>query len=454
MNLLLNFWFRILWAALCGLLLAGEFPPFNAHGFLVAPSIAGLLLLLRGMHGHRARALGFAWGMAAFGGSVTWLWGLFPWFSLALFAILAVFPALFAWMQSKAEERGLSGWSLVLFTAINWSAWEFVRAELFPLKFPWITPGMAWGPSWLLPWIGVYGVSALLVAVAALFVSKNPRMMTGGVLLLFGLVWSRWWPAVEVDLARAVRVAAVQAEAVSMDHRMQRTEKLPPDIQLAVWPEYAVPSDLRGSQADFKRVVQMCNERNLVLVLGTVTPIQDKSGVWNTALTIGKSGVLGEHHKVHPVHFFNDGVPGKTALPVKTPLGMIGTPICFDCDYEGVVRHMTKAGAEFFAVPSMDVDTWGARQHLQHSMLFRLRACENARWMLVCSSSGVSQVIDPHGQVHASLPPMEIAELSGTLSRENRLTFYTLYGWLIPWLLFVGGVVWWILLFTPTRWRR
>ncbi len=454
MNLLPQFRFRILWAALAGVLLSGEFPPWNAHGLLVVPSVAGLLFLLRGLRAQRARSVGFIWGLAAFGSSVTWLWGLFQWFALALFTILAIFPALFAWMQGKAEERGITGWRFVLFTTINWSAWEFIRAELFPLRFPWITPGMAWGPSRLLPWIGVYGVSTLLVLVAALFVSRNPRMMAGACLLFLGLGASRWWPALEADPASAVRVAAVQAEAVSMDHRVQRTEALPADTQLAIWPEYALPYDLRANHTDFKRVLRLCTERNLVLVLGTLTSIPGGSEVWNTALTMDASGALGEHYKVHPVHFFNDGVPGKTALPVKTPLGVIGTPICFDCDYEAVVRKMTRAGAEFFAVPSMDVDTWGARQHLQHSMLFRLRACENARWMIVCASSGVSQIIDPHGHVHGSIAPLEIAELGGTLSRESKLAPYTVWGWLFPWLLLATGLFWWILLLIPGKRRR
>ncbi|MCE9518816.1 MAG: hypothetical protein K8R87_04540 [Verrucomicrobia bacterium] len=454
MNLLLRFYFRILWAALCGLLLVGEFPPFNAYGFLVVPSIAGLLLLLRGMRGRRARMIGFAWGMAAFGGSVSWLWGLFQWFALALFAILALFIALFAWMQSKAEERGLNGWSLILFTTVNWSAWEFIRAELFPLKFPWITPGMAWGPGALLPWVGVYGMSALLVLVVSLVVSKRPQMIGMGVLLLLALVWSRMWSPVEVDASRAVHIAAVQAESVSMEHRIQRTEMLAPDVRVAIWPEYSIPYDLRANSSDYQRMVQLCKVKNLILVLGTETPLPDKSGTWNTALTLDASGVLGEHYKVHPVHFFNDGVPGKSSLPVKTPLGMMGTPICFDCDYEGVVRKMTMAGAEFFSVPSMDVDSWGARQHQQHSMLFRIRACENGRWMAVCASSGISQIVDPHGYQHGSLPHSAVEELSGILAKENTITFYTSYGWIFPWALFVTGIVWWGWLFIPQRWRR
>ena len=56
------------------------------------------------------------------------------------------------------------------------------------------------------------------------------------------------------------------------------------------------------------------------------------------------------------MHFFNDGIAGTSALPLDTAHGKIGTPVCFDCDYEGVVRRMTTAGAGLFIVPIMDAE--------------------------------------------------------------------------------------------------
>ena len=50
-------------------------------------------------------------------------------------------------------------------------------------------------------------------------------------------------------------------------------------------------------------------------------------GEWyNTALIVGGNGVLGEYYKNRPVHFFKDGMPGKSFDPIDTPLGKIGTP--------------------------------------------------------------------------------------------------------------------------------
>jgi predicted amidohydrolase len=123
--------------------------------------------------------------------------------------------------------------------------------------------------------------------------------------------------------------------------------------------------------------------------------------------------------------------------------GKVGTPICFDCDYEGVVRKMTAAGAECFLVPLMDAESWTARQHDQHAELFRIRACENGRWMFTCGTSGVSQLIDANGHVHNRLAAMEQGVLSGRLVREVGLTIYTRFGWLFPWgVLGVAAACW------------
>jgi len=115
---------------------------------------------------------------------------------------------------------------------------------------------------------------------------------------------------------------------------------------------------------------------------------------------------------------------------------------------------MTAAGAEMFIVPSMDAKSWSIRQHDQHAELFRLRACENGRWMFVCATSGVSQVIDPHGFIHASLPALAEGTLTGMIQRESRLTFYTRAGWLTPWIVLTVAGLCWLVLLLPKRQRE
>ncbi len=438
-------------AVLSGAAYAMAYPPLG-WGWLVIPGLAGLLVALHGQSGTRARAIGFLHGITAYGLGLSWLIEVFGGMAVVLWCVLAAFTALFAEMQGRASLRGVSGWWLAIFTSLNWCGWEFIRAELFPLKFPWMTAGLAIGPNALLPWIGVYGVGTLVVLAATLlFMRKWKSAAAGLTVLVLAVSLYPKCPEPEANDPLAVKVAGLQLENVSLTEYLAGTRNLPPGIQHVVWPEYAVPYDLRATKRDLGLVQDLCRERDITLTLGTQSR-PNGGDVWrNIALTLDPSGVRGEHTKVHPVHFFDDGIPGTTALPVLTAHGKIGTPICFDCDYEGVVRRMTVAGAELFVVPTMDAEKWTARQHDQHAGLFRIRACENGRWIFVVATSGVSQLIDPNGHVHARLAPLQQGTISGIMRRETKLTFYTRYGWLAPWCVLGLAAACWMVLLWPTR---
>lgn len=438
--------------ALCGGGIGSlAYPPLG-WGWLVFPALAVLLVALDGERGTRARTLGFLFGMAFFGTGLSWLWQIFGSLVVALWMVLAAFPALFAEMQSRAAARGLAGWRLAVFTALNWGAWEFIRAELFPLKFPWMTAGLALGPNALLPWIGVYGVGVFVMLAAWYLSLAQWRNAVPLLVMLFVVV--RLNSAVLMISGNdhtAVKVGGLQLENVSLDEFLKESRKLPADVRHVVWPEYAIPYDIRSNLRDWRLVQELCKERDVTLTFGTQLHVKVPASWRNIALTLDADGTRGQHVKVHTVHFFDDGKPGDTALPVETAHGKIGTPVCFDCDYEGVTRRMTAAGAEMFIVPIMDAEKWTARQHDQHAELYRIRASENGRWMFVCSSSGVSQVIDPHGQVHARLDAMKQGPLTGTIRRETKLTFYTRHGWLTPWLTLAAAAVWWVILLVPRK---
>ncbi len=433
---------RLLLAVASGGLYSLAYPPLG-WGWLVFPAVAGLLIALKDQRGSRARAIGFLHGLTAFGVGLSWLYELFGPLAIVLWFVLAAFPAMFAQFQGLAAAREVIGWKLAVFTALNWGAWEFIRAELFPLKFPWMTAGLALGPNQLLPWIGVYGVGVIVVLLVMLAVVRLWTYSLVPVLVVAALLSVSKHREPDSGDSATLKVAGIQKEDVSLHGFLTATRELPADIPYVVWPEYAVPYDIRADKGDWELVQQLCRDRGITLTFGTQLHPQDGPGWRNIALTVDPAGVRGEHNKVHPVHFFNDGIAGTTALPRDTAHGKIGTPVCFDCDYEGVVRRMTTAGAELFIVPIMDAEAWTARQHDQHAELFRIRACENGRWMFVCATSGVSQVIDPNGQLHGRLGAMVSGTLVGSLKRETRLTFYTRFGWLTPWAVLAAAVAWW-----------
>lgn len=429
---------------------AFAFPPYGwwPLALLSVGVLSGFLYHVRPLHGVMA---GFSWGMLAFGTGLSWMWNIFGPLSILLWGILAIFPALFGWLVATACQRGMKGWPFALFIALAWTGTEFVRCELMPLKFPWMNLGLALEPWPLASWVGVYGLGffAMLSLAALIFKAARARWL----ILLWVLITPMPGMRPPIHADSRVKVAAVQAEGAATETYMTLAKEVRDDTQLIVWPENTIPIDVRHVAKDeLAKVQAFALQRKSLIVFGTQTRLEGAK--WqNTALTIDGSSVLGDHVKNHTVHLFNDGEHGTTALPITTPLGKIGTPICFDCDFQDVIRSMTLAGAEFFAVPSMDAAGWSARQHIQHSQLFRVRAAENHRSIVVAASSGVSQIIDSKGAATQSLAPLKTGSISGSIERRQDLTFYTRTGWLTPWLALAASLIWtvWLLAFSKPK---
>lgn len=314
-----------------------------------------------------------------------------------------------------------------------WTFIEFTRGELFWLKFPWFGVGVARGPHWLLPWLGVYGVTFLTALGVGLLLIKPTRLAGIGFLVLWALPSPRIAPSAITE-PPGIAVAAVQAETASLATYLKLSAAAPPETQLWIWPEYAYASDLTRNPKDYQTLLDFLKSRpGAIVVLGTHTWVGEE-GWHNTALTLNESGPLGRHFKNHPVHLFDDGIPGTEALPVPTTLGRIGTPVCFDCDFQDVIRRMTASGAEFIVSPTMDALSWTLPQHEQHARLFQIRAAENRRWIAVAASTGVTQIIDASGHVTSRLPLVNEATLIGRLHPLTELTFYTRFGHGFPWI--------------------
>ncbi|MFM2198595.1 MAG: hypothetical protein RLZZ505_2027 [Verrucomicrobiota bacterium] len=446
----MNFPARCGLAILSGLVFAMAFPPVGWR-WLVLPGFAGFLATLHGQHGTRARLLGFLFGYAAFAVGLSWVWNIFAQLSVALWAVMAAFPTAFAHFQGRAFLRGIRSWKFAAFTAINWGAWEFIRAEIFPLKFPWMTAGLAIGPNVLLPWIGVYLVGFVVVFAAAALTERMWKISCVALAVLAtAILLSRPHPAPDPRQTDVVNVSGVQLEGVSIDSYIKDTKAMPAGVDHVVWPEYAVPYDIRENKRDWQILLDLCREKDITLTFGTQSRPGGGDAWRNIAITMDATGFLGEHTKVHTVHMFDDGTPGKLSEPVVSPFGKVGTPICFDCDYEGIARGMTAGGAEYFVVPTMDAESWSARQHDQHAELARIRATENGRWVFVVATSGVSQLIDPAGHLHARLGAMKQGTIHGFLKRETGLTFYTRFGWVLPWCaLTIAAALWVWMIFRP-----
>ncbi len=411
------------------------FPPFGIS-YLALVAWIPLLWALKDASLAAGTHLGFLHGMLSFAGTLCWLWGLFGPLSIGLWAVLALFSAVFGLSVAMAQKCLKNRLHLLAVIPVLWAGIEYFRCEVFTLHFPWITPGTGFEPNLFTGIVGVYGVSLVLIwAGGSLALGGRTGRITGAlalVLMVFPLSrldWARDIQKAEVD--GNVSVAIVQSEECYFRAYADLSETISEPVDAILWPEYAVSNDLMTSPVDLARTMALMRSKSAsILVTGSRTNLEN-GDYYNTALTVGLNGELGRHFKNRPVHFFKDGQPGTESAVIETPIGKIGTPICFDCDYGEVVRNAVLGGAEILLVPSMDAISWGERQHLQHAELFKHRAAENGRWMAVAATSGRSQVIAPWGDVVDELPLMDPGILHGMVRIRSELTPYTTGGWLV-----------------------
>ncbi|MEO0018581.1 MAG: hypothetical protein RLZZ522_1864 [Verrucomicrobiota bacterium] len=432
MNATLRTGLRYLLAGLSGLLAAAAFPDLGWWPLiLLAPPL--LMVALRGAGLRHGLYLGLLQGMVCYGTGLSWMTRIFGSGALVLWFLMAAYGMLGGGLIGWASLRH-ARWPWLAGSAALWvSALEFVRAEVSWLAFPWFTYGLGLGPTWISPWIGVYGAGLLVVLAGTLVVFGARKQRLGGLALglaLIGLGCFRPPPVVADD--PGIPVLAVQSEHCDFYRYLDLTAAHPFQNGIILWPEYATVFELKTDPIAYAKALALVQERHATLVLGTQQAAANEAH-YNHALTLESAGPVGSHHKNHPVPFMDDGLPGTATVPAATRFGRIATPICFDCDYSDTARRFTAAGAEAFAVPSMDASGWSAKQHAQHAELFRHRALENGRWMVVCATSGLTQLIDPHGNRRARLPLLQDGVLETKLHLRHDLTFFTRIGWGLPW---------------------
>ncbi|MCU0797628.1 MAG: hypothetical protein MUF31_17035 [Akkermansiaceae bacterium] len=403
------------------------FPPVHWHG-LALVYLLPFFLAIRGAKPETAVLLGLVHGLALFCGTLHWLLAVFGPFALLLHFILALFPAIFAGALAGLEKRFAKPWVWPWIVGILWAGIEHFRSEWFTLRFAWITPGTGLPPGALTPLIGVYGIS-LVIATGCAFLSMGGRQRWAGFTLLLLTLLSCHRPP-RLSEPGQLQVAAVQSEEMSANRLFDLSDRID-RADAIIWPEYAIDFDPRHNPEFMARVQELLIAKHAeVLVLGGRVDLEPKR--WqNTAFAIGRQGVLGTHVKNRPVHFFDDGEAGTEAPAISSPLGIFSMPICFDNDYAAVQRRAVANGASFLLIPSMDAAHWTATQHLQHGELFRHRAAENGRYLVVAATSGLTQAIDDRGRRIDSLPLFAPGLLETRISPSHHTTVYQRGGWLV-----------------------
>jgi apolipoprotein N-acyltransferase len=102
--------------------------------------------------------------------------------------------------------------------------------------------------------------------------------------------------------------------------------------------------------------------------------------------------------------------------------------ICYESVYGEFVAQFTLKGAEILTVITND-GWWGDTPgYKQHKMLSQIRAIENRRSLARSANTGISCAINQKGEVIKELPWDVAGTIKTTLNRNDKITFFTLYG--------------------------
>jgi apolipoprotein N-acyltransferase len=431
--------------------------------------------------------------------------GASPWRAFAVVWVYFVSAGLVLvhWLaQALVEEYGVAGPAAWLFTllvvagcGLMPSAACAIYAALRP-RLPDIAAPPGFAALWILgewlrsvplgiPWVlaahtmvrfpaaiqtadlgGSYAVGFVLVAVnAALGIAARRRsavpLAVPAVLALGAGLYGASWMAAEPGTGPAVRIAVVQA-AVPQDQRFQagsalrntehhaeltRRAALQRDLDLIVWSETAVDTDLDATVALRDRLDRLVGEIGVPLVTGA--PRSEGGQRTNSVVLFAPhQGIVESYAKQRLVpfseydpelaaplaHLLGPVVEGEPYLPGTEPLvfrhGPIpfAAPVCFEITYPRMMRSFRAAGAEL--VVNLSNDAWFGRtgyaeMHFAHAIL---RSVELRSWTVRGANTGISGFVDPQGRVVAELPIFEDGVISAGVRAAGNAPLYARSG--------------------------
>lgn len=465
-------WRRAALATVLGVAATAALPPFQLL-LLLVPAYAGLAVLIDGAgSSRRAFQAGWWFGVGHFASGLYWVShamlvdaAKFAWmipFALGgLGAGLGLFTGLAALIAHLLGRRAVA---TPFALAAGWLVAEWLRGHVLT-GFPWNLAGTAWLDVPAIPgiaaWIGLYGLTALTVAAAAL-VAWLPRAPAIGVGAVFvGLQIALFVPGSAPPaesggpMLRLVQPDIPQSLKWEPQER-QRNLILTAQISQApgfervahvLWPETATLFPL-ASEPEFRRELAQLVPPGGYLITGSTRIQREPSfAAWNSLHALDEAGeIRATFDKFHLVPF-GEYVPLRGILPVEKiapgpvdfsagpglrTIRLPGLPpfsplICYEVIFPGAA---VDRGDRPDWILNVTNDGWFGRSagpH-QHFAAARFRAIEEGLPLVRVANGGISAIVDGHGAVRASLTLGARTHLDGALPPPLPPTLYARLG--------------------------
>lgn len=253
-------------------------------------------------------------------------------------------------------------------------------------------------------------------------------------------------------MSDTVKIAAIQMNPKIMAKR-ENLDKILLEIRLAaskganliVFPECALTGYVFASREEAipymetilgpstNELINCCRQLGVYAVVGLLEAEGGKC--FNAAVLTGPQGLIGKYRKIHLPFLGIDRFIDHGDQPFgvyRTPIGIIGLHICYDCNFPESARVMTLLGADILVL----VTNWPRGREKVPSHVVITRAYENKVHLIAVDRVGtergtdfigLSKIVDTQGNtvVEASSDKEEAiyAEVSLAEARKKRTIF-------------------------------
>ncbi len=458
---------------------------------------AGLCILAARATGPRqAFTLGWLTGSLAFTACLYWValpvhnYGFLPWILAApcpmlLSMVLGLFTGLFT--LGLHLTKGRLPWPLqALYAGVLWGALELLRGWIFT-GFPWLALAAAFSfwPSWIqaVSVVGSLGLGAFLVVAAwllARFVAPDGphalALILGAALLALPPVYGAYVFSKPLTPTATVAAGVVQGnidqsvkwDQAFIENTVQKYSNLTttlaatqfdPPLSLVVWPETAMPFFLQDDKPGSRQIQRLVRDLSVPLLSGApayeLTPNKKSHHLFNRAFLFDDKGLpVGHYDKEHLVPFgeyvpfaeyltfldklvqgIGDFRKGSNSAPLHIGNLALGVLICYEAIFPELAQARVAQGANLLV--NISNDAWYGRSSAaaQHLSLALLRAVEQHRGLVRSTSTGISALSTPRGEILADIGLFESRAVAATVGLHTEKSVYHRLYYVINYLL-------------------
>ena len=416
---------------------------------------------------------------------------------LLIAAAWGVLVGSFTWIVHRISRRSIE--MACIAAPFVWVTFEFVRAHLPEISFPWNLLGYPASANLGLLQIssltGIYGLSFLSAGFNALLagvvaskkMTVRQRVVFGGgaaaILVIVMLTGPHLVPEAKAQhFARTVQLNFPEVPEYPPDWFTKNAPQLDEIAKLSlapsaekpdllVWPEAPAPFSFEDTQFA-KLASNLATRFGHAFLAGVIEwkppdpsdrVSQGQQAAYNSAILVDPQGQrVFTYDKIHLVPFGEyEPFPliHRVVANISTEVGgfrkgnqyavgrlpsgnMFGVFICYEAIYPGEVRRFAANGAQLLL--NISNDGWFGRSAAaeQHLHMVRVRAVENRRWIVRATNNGFTASVDPYGRMVEPLPPDVRAATDLPYDFRTDETVYTHFGDWFAWLcVFVSAIL-------------